>query len=208
MEDGELQASEEERGEEKEESAPKRFKLDEGNGDGKTQEEEGEGGEWMTVVRGPKPKIISELEDDSLTRKRKRNRMKSYNDDILGEATPPLTSSDQPKKYLTLHQAQLLNLLTKPHEVGGASEAEYKTADLQAVLLHLLLGHPEVRRKKKAVVHAASLLTQDNTVKKKVIVVWLSNFSRHDCVSNSESFAQLKSLPFPQTYFDLKNPGT
>lgn len=208
MEDGELRSSEEER-EEKEESAPKRLKLDEENGDDKTQEEDEEGGEWMTVVRGPKPKTVSELEDDSLTRKRKRNRMKSYNDDILGEATPPLASSDQTKKYLTLHQVQLLNLLTKPREVGGASEAEYKTADFQAVLLHLLLGHPEVRHRKKAVVRAASLLTQqDDLVKKKVIVVWLSNFSRHDCTSNSESFTQLKSLPFPQTYFDLKNPGT
>ena len=210
MEDGELLSSEEreDEREEQEESASKRLKLDNEDADDRAQEEEGDGGEWMTVVRGPKPKTVSEFEDDSIARKRKRNRMKSYTDDVLGEATPPLASSDQSKKYLTVHQAQLLNSLTKPHEVGGVNEVEYKTADVQAVLLHLLLGYPEVRRRKKAVIRAASLSSQDDLVKKKVIVVWLSNFSRHDCISNSESFTQLKSLPFPQASFDLKNPGT
>ena len=60
----------------------------------------------MTVVRGPKPRTDTNEEGDEGTtlpgKKRKRNRVKSYNDDVLEEATPPLAVNNQTKKYLSV----------------------------------------------------------------------------------------------------------
>ena len=203
-EDGEVLSSAAEGEEDEGEERPcKRLKLDE-------EQSLEEGDEWMTVVRGPKPRTNTNEEGDEGTmlpgKKRKRNRVKSYNDDILGEATPPLAVSDQTKKYLSVIQAKLLQSLMGGAG-GGVSETEYKTADMQAIVLHVLLGSPAIRRKKKAIVRTNSLPSTDELTKKKVIIVWLSSLSRHDVTINSESFAQLRSLPFFQTAFNLKNPG-
>ena len=90
-EDGEVLSSAAEGEEDEGEERPcKRLKLDE-------EQSLEEGDEWMTVVRGPKPRTgTNEEGDEGVTprvtlpgKKRKRNRVKSYNGDILGEATPP-----------------------------------------------------------------------------------------------------------------------
>ena len=78
---------------------------------------------------------------------------------------------------------------------------------MQAIVLHILLCLPTIRHKKNAIVRTNSLPSTNELTKKKVIIVWLSSLSRHDVTINSESFAQLRSLPFFQTAFNLKNPG-
>ena len=107
----------------------------------------------MTVVRGPKPRTNTNEEgDEGATlpgKKRKRNRVKSYNDDVLGEATPPLAVSDQSKKYLSVIQAKLLHSLMGGAG-GGVSETEYKTADMQAIVLHILLGFAGYQMQEKS----------------------------------------------------------
>ena len=159
------------------------------------QSSESDGGGWVQVIKGPRKRKSSSCLEEKKKKKKKRRR--------APEMPQKLEVAPIPSSFLSSDQRSILSILcelVKPISNSENGTAKFKTADLQAVLRHLILGDPSLS-KKGNIKRAAELRM------KRILVVWLSNVSKSDFCSSDRHFSGLKAVK-PSVQFSIMHPGS